>query len=129
MMDKYQRQQKSIENYISAYNNFDVEGMLRDLHPEIRFKNISNGETNLSLKGIKAFQQQAEQALSLFSQRKQQIQHITFHQETVEVGIAYQGILASDLPNGMKAGDKIELIGKSIFRFQNDKIIEIQDIS
>jgi hypothetical protein len=129
MMDKHQRQQKAIENYISAYNSFDVEGMLRDLHPEIGFKNISHGETNLSLKGIKAFQQQAEQALSLFSQRKQQIQHINFHQETVEVGIAYQGILASDLPNGMKAGDKIELIGKSIFRFQNDKIIEIQDIS
>lgn len=122
------RKQK-IQNYIEAYNNFDVEKMLTDLHENIVFKNISNEEVNLTTTGISAFQTQAEQAKNLFSKREQKITEIAFKDDSVEVEIYYCGVLAVDLSNGLKADDKIELEGKSIFRFEGEKIIEITDIS
>lgn len=118
-----------IEDYINAYNNFDVERMLANLHDDIEFKNISNGEVNLTLKGVSDFKAQAEQTKNLFTQREQKITGITFEDDLAEVKIDYCGVLAIDLPNGLKAEDKIELKGKSIFLFADEKIIEITDIS
>jgi hypothetical protein len=37
---------ETIGRYIEAYNSFDIDGMLSLLHPEVRFKNLSNGVTN-----------------------------------------------------------------------------------
>lgn len=118
-----------VEEYVSAYNRFDIEAMLKDLHDEIIFKNISNGELTLETKGIDAFRNQAEQASKFFSERKQKIEFFDFSENACEVGIDYRATLAADLPNGLKAGDRIELKGKSVFRFSGGKIIEIQDIS
>ena len=122
------RKQK-IQKYIEAYNNFDVEKMLTDLHEEIVFKNISSGEVNLTTTGISDFQAQAEQAKNLFSQREQKITEIVFEDDSAEVKIDYCGVLAVDFGDDLKAGDKIELKGKSIFRFAGEKISEITDIS
>ncbi len=122
-------QKRIIENYIEAYNNFDVDKMLTNLHENIVFKNISNGEVNLTTSGISEFQTQAEQAKNLFSQREQKITEIRFEDDSAQVEIDYYGVFAVDLPNGLKAGDKIELKGKSIFRFKDEKIYEITDIS
>lgn len=121
--------QTAIENYIAAYNNFDVEAMLNDLHRNVRFKNVSNGEVTLTTKGIAEFREQAERAKSFFSQREQRITAINFQDDRATAEISYRGILAVDLPNGLKSGGVLELAGKSIFRFADDKIIEIEDIS
>jgi ketosteroid isomerase-like protein len=121
--------QNFIERYIGAYNNFDVDGMLAGLHNDVVFKNITNGEINLQTDGIEAFRSQAEQAKAFFSERTQTITSIRFGESQTEVDIDYIAILAIDLPNGMKIGDKLELKGKSIFRFSDGKIIDIQDIS
>lgn len=118
-----------IENYIAAYNNFDVEGMLKDLDAEIVFQNVSNGEVNLMTNGIDEFRTQATQAVNLFSRREQKITNLKFGETNAEADIFYRGTLAADLPNGLKAGDEIALDGKSIFRFAGDKIIGIEDIS
>ncbi|WP_181306555.1 nuclear transport factor 2 family protein [Rufibacter sp. XAAS-G3-1] len=118
-----------IQNYIHAYNAFDIERMLFDLDQDITFENISNGETNLSLNGLTAFRAQAEAAKDLFSERTQTIKSFTHHPDATEVAIAYKGILALDLPNGLKKGDTVQLAGKSVFRFSGDKIIQLTDIS
>lgn len=118
-----------IENYIAAYNNFDVENMLKDMDENIVFRNISGGEINLETNGIDELRLQAEQAKALFTEREQKITRLEFGENKIEVEIAYRATLAADLPNGMKKGDKIELNGKSSFRFAGDKIIEIEDIS
>ena len=128
-MNYYQTRQEIIENYIHAYNTFDINGMLKDLHEDIKFANISNGEINLTTNGITEFRNQAEQAKQLFKERKQKITDIRFNNEQVEVDIDYSGTLAVDFPNGLKAGDRIELKGKSIFKFKDSKIIELKDIS
>ena len=118
-----------IEEYVRAYNAFDVGGMVANLHDEITFKNVSNGEITLEIKGADAFKNQAQQAASFFSEREQKIEDFVFTEGSCEIKIDYQAILASDLPNGLKTGEKIQLKGKSIFRFANGKISEIEDIS
>jgi hypothetical protein len=45
------------------------------------------------------------------------------------VEIDYKGILASDLPNGRNAGEKLELKGKSVFQIKDNKIIVLEDYS
>ena len=117
------------ENYIRAYNRFDIDGMLENLDEKIVFKNISDGETTLELEGINAFRKQAEYAASLFSEREQTIKKIVFTEDGCEVEIDYKAKLAVDLPNGLRAGEKIILKGKSKFSFAHGKITEIQDIS
>lgn len=118
-----------VENYVRAYNDFDVEGMLANLHDEIIFKNISNGEPTLELAGIEAFRKQAQQAADIFAEREQKIEKMIFSEDVCEIDIAYRAKLAADLPNGLKAGDEIKLRGKSIFRFAGGRIYEIHDIS
>ncbi|OLY94966.1 nuclear transport factor 2 family protein [Cnuella takakiae] len=117
-----------IRNYINAYNAYDVAGMTANLHNDIVFEHITNGEVVLSLEGLEAFRRQAEQAVRFFNQRKQSITSITEAADRVEVAVAYTAIAAMDLPNGLKAGDAIELEGQSIFRFAGDKVIRITDI-
>lgn len=121
--------QKIIENYIKAYNSFDIDKMLTDMDDNVRFENISNGEINLVTNNISELRIQAEQAKQFFKEREQTITNYTFSNDSVEIQIDYKGILAIDFPNGLKAGDKIELKGRSVFKFKNDKIIELKDIS
>ena len=118
-----------IQNYVDAYNNFDVEGMIKDLHNDVIFKNISNGEVNLTINGKIAFEEQAKQAKQFFKTRQQTITKTIVDYEFIEIAIDYQGVIAINLPNGLKENDKIALQGKSIFRFVDDKIMEITDIS
>ncbi len=123
------QQQEIIRNYINAYNNFDVPGMLAHLHEAIEFKNRSNGEVNMTLNGVEAFRLQAEQATHLFSQRHQEIISMVHDADQVEAEIGYRGTLAVDLPNGMKKGEELSMKGKSIFRFLEGKIVSLTDIS
>jgi len=118
-----------IVNYLHAYNTFDVEGMVAYFDVGIVFTNYSNGEINLKLDGVAAFRAQAEQAKTFFSERTQSIKSFQHHDNKTEVEINYQGILAIDLPNGLKKGDNLRLEGKSIFTFSGDKVTELIDIS
>ncbi len=121
--------EKIITDYIRAYNRFDVQGMVANAHPEIEFVNISNGETNLSLKGIEKFREQAEMAKAVFTERHQAVISMKSQSDITEVEIDYRGVLAIDLPMGLKKGDALELKGRSIFRFSNGKIVQLTDIS
>jgi len=55
------QREEVIENYVRAYNTFDVPGMTADFHADIVFENIQNGEVTLSLEGISAFIEQVSQ--------------------------------------------------------------------
>ena len=125
-----EEQQKAIiENYIQAYNQFDVAGMIKDLSDTVIFENITNNEVDLRTDGKEAFQKQAEMAKQYFQQRAQTIEAWDFQENKVIIDISYQGILAIDLPNGMKAGDTLRLNGQSEFEFRDDKIVSIRDKS
>ncbi|MEM9671939.1 MAG: nuclear transport factor 2 family protein [Bacteroidota bacterium] len=120
---------KIIRGYVAAYNNFDVPGMIRHLSDDIVFQNVSGGEVTLELTGKDAFREQAEQASKLFKSRKQTIDDIQILDNVAEVLINYEGVLAQDLPNGLKAGDLLRLQGKSVFTFLKNKIVKLRDES
>ncbi len=121
--------EKIISNYIDGYNNFDIQKMIADFDENIVFENSSNGEINMSLTGLTSFKEQAEQAKSYFSERQQTIKSFKHEKEQTEIDIDYYAILAFDFPNGLKKGDELKLKGKSIFKFADDKIIKLTDIS
>ncbi|MCW3792945.1 MULTISPECIES: nuclear transport factor 2 family protein [Paenibacillus] len=118
-----------IEKYLTAYNTFNIDGMIGVLNENIHFRNISKGEVNSETKGIQEFRTLAEQSIQVFSQRRQVIKNITFAGDKAEVDIDYEGVLSSDLPNGMKAGETLKLQGKSIFQMKDKKLILIEDHS
>lgn len=124
-----QEMQDTIQLYLDAYNHFDIDGMIAVLHPDIEFKNITNGETDLSLRGTAAFRAQAEKAAVFFRERKQTISAIVITEDTAEVSIDYEAVLATDLPNGLKAGESLQMKGMSIFRFEDQLIINLEDRS
>jgi len=121
--------EKIIQNYIEAYNQFDTDKMIADFDESIVFENIQNGETNLILNGIKEFTAQAEKAKEYFSERKQTITSLRQDEITAIVDVDYYAVLAIDFPNGLKAGQGLNMKGKSIFQFLDDKIIKLTDMS
>jgi hypothetical protein len=123
------RREEIIKNYVEAYNHFDTNRMVTDFDDMIRFENISNGETNLTIEGLAAFKDQAEKTNNYFLKRKQTIKSFTHHRYETEVEVSYHAIAATDLPNGIKEGEEFNLEGKSVFTFANDKVIELKDIS
>jgi hypothetical protein len=121
--------EQSVKQYIHAYNEFDIDSMLVKLHPSIVFKNISHGEVDLITVGLEAFKAQAQKAVTYFRHREQLISDLKIEDQLAEVAIDYKAILAIDLPNGMKQGETLQLKGRSVFRFENDLIISIEDYS
>lgn len=122
-------QQQLIESYLEAYNGFDVDGMLRLLHDDVVFRNITSGEVNLTTHGKAEFRAQAGQATQYFSQREQRVTRWQFAATQVEVLIDYVAVAAMDFPNGLKTGDTLQLQGKSVFQFADGQIAAIDDIS
>lgn len=119
-----------VRNYIQAYNNFDVEGMVNHFAEDIFFENIQNGQTTDSLTGKQEFMEQAEYAKEYFSEREQTITELHEHPDRIEIRIQYTAILGIDFPNGMSKGEQLELAGKSIFFFNsNNQVEKLQDIS
>lgn len=122
------RKEHIIRSYINAYNQFDIPGMVANLHDNIIFKNIQDGETNLLLQGKKEFRQQAELTKTYFKERQQNITSVKHSEDQTEIEIDYYAVLAADMPNGLKKGNEFRLTGKSIFKFSDDRIIELTDI-
>ncbi|MCU0440054.1 MAG: nuclear transport factor 2 family protein [Raineya sp.] len=123
-------QKTIIQNYVEAYNNFDVEKMIENFGSTVIFENISGGVSNMRLEGIEAFKEQANQAKSYFETRKQTIVSWNMVNDTIEIELLYEATLAMDFPNGLKKGDKLNLNGKSIFKFtKENKILSLTDIS
>lgn len=118
-----------IQNYIDGYNKFDTEKMTRDFSEEIVFQNIQNGEVIMTLEGKNAFKQQAEQARACFVSRQQSMTAMKHRENETEIEVDYSAVLATDFPNSMRKGEKLELKGKSIFKFLDDKIVFLTDIS
>ena len=118
-----------IEAYIEAYNRFAVAGMLAPLHDDVVFRNVSNGEVNLTTTGKEALRQQAEQATQYFSSREQRVTNWQVNGQLVEVAIDYTTVAAIAFPNGLKPGDALHMQGKSVFKIESGQIISIEDIS
>jgi hypothetical protein len=122
-------QAQVIQNYIAAYNAFDVDGMLKLLSSEVRFENWSGAHLTTEASGIDEFRQLAQQAKTMFSEREQRITALKQGPDSVIVSIAYRGQLAVDIPDGPRAGTVLDLNGESEFVFNDRLISKIVDRS
>lgn len=118
-----------VNKYIEAYNGFDVPGMLACLHPDVRFEHSTNGDVTVRLDGKAAFEAQATRAAAWFMERTQHITAFRWQNEQAEADIDYFAITATDLPNGIKAGNTLQFSGRSVFSFRDELIAFIQDFS
>lgn len=50
-----EEQRIEIRNYITAYNEFDVDRMAALVYPEVIFKNVSGGEVNAEAAATRSF--------------------------------------------------------------------------
>jgi predicted ester cyclase len=89
----------------------------------------SNGETTHDTQGIGEFRALAEQGVQLFAQRHQSITDCIAIEDRAAVRIAYRATVKADLPNGWRAGQRIEMQGTSFFRISEGKITEVIDAS
>ena len=118
-----------VECYLAAYNAFDIDGMMAVIHPDIEFKNVSGGQVNATTSGSGDFRLLAEKSSELFRSRKQKILTFWSNADQASIAVAFEGVLASDLPNGVKAGETLRLNGRSEFTFCDGKIYRIKDVS
>jgi ketosteroid isomerase-like protein len=123
------RQQDLIDRYLAAYNAFDIEGMLAQLDPGVRFENYSGGQLTAEASGVEAFRRLAEQSKTLFSEREQRVTRLACDGDTLVAEIAWRGRLAADMADGPAAGTVIEMTGRSEFAFGVDRIAKIVDRS
>ena len=118
-----------VARYIDAYNRMNVQAMLDCLSVDVRFINRSNGETTNETHGIEAFRALAEQGVQLFAEREQTILDCIAIDDRAAVRIGYRAKVKTDLPNGWKAGQEIEMTGTSFFMISEGKISEVIDAS
>ena len=120
----------TIYQYVKAYNELDVPGMLVHMADTIVFDNYENNQPTLHLEGIDKFKKQAVAALAYFTERRQTILSLTHKPNATEITVAYEAIAAMDFPNGTKEGDKIRLTGRSVFEFSlSGEISRLTDYS
>ena len=118
-----------INNYFDGYNNFDIKKMCKDVDHSIRFENIEEGRMDILILGLPSFTQQAEKVTTYFVSRKITIISFNHTDEQTEAEVVFKALLAKDISNKFKAGDELNLTGKSIFTFSGNKIKMIRDIS
>lgn len=107
----------------------DVPGMLALLHDVIVFEHVSNTSGTTTTSGKADFEAIARLSVTMFRRRKQTIRSRTLGTRTAAVEIEYEGELAVDWPNGLKAGQLLSLRGVTIFAFSDGKISRISDYS
>ena len=129
MVSREKQMMRIIDDYIKAYNEFDVDRMLKNVHKDVEFKNIANNEINVHIQGKTILKTQAEDSVKLLKKREMKITDQTIKGDVVENDIAFKAVLNVDIPDGPKTGELIKFKGKSIFKFKNGKIISIEDIS
>ena len=122
-------QRKLIDRYLAAYNAFDVDGMLAVLHPDVEFRNVSNGRETATAHGRNEFRALAKQAVKVFRSRKQTIREYYANGDRAWITVDYEGVLAKDLGPGLSAGDTLRLAGRSAFTFRDGAITELVDES
>ena len=121
--------ERMIRKYLEAYNAFDVEGMMDLLHPEVLFCNLYQERITVTTRGKREFRSVAEHGATLFTSRKQEILSLREIPSGMEVSIHYEAELAVDLPNGMKAGERMSFLGVSEFMFKDGLLCSITDSS
>lgn len=122
-----QEMKEIIDGYVAAYNAFDLDRLMTFFHRDIAFTNYAGDQVTAKAEGIDRFRELAELGGSLFASRSQVVDELTFGENTAKAVISFDGELAADLPNGMKAGHVLHFDGRSEFEFRDGLIWRLAD--
>lgn len=123
------RQEELINIYVKGYNTFNMKKMLSPLHSKIVFENYIKDELTMKLEGVKAFKKQAQKGFDFYSKRKKEILSIDHKEDHTVALVNYTGTLKVDVSETMKKGQNTNITGKSLFFFEDDRIIKMKDYS
>ena len=118
-----------IATYIAAYNRKDVAGMVACLASDVIFRNVSGGEVTAEASNKPSFEEMAKFGVSAFETRHQKVTNAITVAGTTLVEIDYTAVVATVLPNGWTAGQKLAFSGASAFQVKDGKIVSIVDES
>jgi ketosteroid isomerase-like protein len=118
-----------IRTYISAYNERDIDAMLRHVTEDVVFENISNAGQSMRLDGKEMMRQVAEVSGNAFSYRRQRLINLVSGAGKAAAEIEFEGRAAVDLPNGVRAGETVKVRGASFFEFRGPLLCRIADYS
>jgi len=118
-----------IDRYVAAYNQYDVEGMLAVMHPEVEFRNVAAGEVTVASHGREEFRAIAERAATLVASRRQTVREYGDDGVQAWITVDYDGVLAADLGPELPAGTTLRLSGRSTFSFRDGWIVQLVDES
>lgn len=90
---------------------------------------MAGGTITASASGREELRALAEVSRDLFESRHQIVKNLTYTDAGASAEIGFHAFVANDLPNGLKAGHKIELDGRTDFEFRDGLISRIADIS
>lgn len=119
----------AVEAYLAAYNAMDVEGMLAYLTDDVVFKNYAGDKLSAEANDKAGFEKLAHTAVKAFKERKQTVKKAFSMGDTTILTIQFDAVVATDMPNGWKAGQKLDSRGASEFQLRDGKIIRITDQS
>jgi hypothetical protein len=117
-----------IARYITAYNAMNVPDMVACLARDVVFRNVSDGTVDAETADRTAFAELAELGRRAFSERTQAVTNAITVLDTTLVEIDYTARIATDLPNGWKAGQTVAFKGASEFTLRDGLIARIVDV-
>jgi ketosteroid isomerase-like protein len=103
--------------------------MLACLADNVHFQNISGGEVTAEARDKQRFADMARFGASSFETRHQKVTNAITVAGTTLAEIDYSAVVATDLPNGWKAGQKLAFTGASSFHVEGGRIVRIVDES
>ena len=116
-----------IGDYLEAYIQKDVAGMLACLSDGVVFQNISDGLVDSTADGKKAFAKLTKAGVRAFERRQQTLTHAITVSDVTLLEIDFVAVVATDLPNGWRAGQKVQFSGASMFCVSHNLIVSITD--
>lgn len=116
-----------VKKYVISYNHFDLETMLDCFADNCKFTSMASGSQLVTVEGKPHLRELAAQSAAYFIERTQTVTNWIFTESQAAIEVEYKSMLKRDLPNGLKAGAELNMRGVSIFRFENDKIVELTD--
>lgn len=117
-----------VREYVEAYNRGDLPRMLKVLHPEFVFSCSIAGSKVLELNGVDDFETVARLSMESIHDRHQECRSFAVDGDTATASILLRGVLAEDLPNGLKAGQRVSSVGIANFSFRDGAIAYIKEL-
>lgn len=110
-----------IQQYLHAYNQCDVTGMLALMTEDIHFEHWSDDTLTNSARGKAEFVVLANTCNGLFTEREQRLLKLQLT-PVIRARISFRGVWAVERPDGPKQGTAWEVVGESEFTLSGQLI-------